>query len=99
MFTKEVRDWLNLAGTLIILPGGYWIVHGISMDIKADIAKEYVTKAAYSDDRQRMDADRSQILQSIGEIKGTLQAVQIAEIHDADTLALIKEQLSSKRAP
>lgn len=99
---KEIREWgtfcLSLL-TVIALPVGYVVLHNARLEIMNEVSQKYVAKDVYEKDSMRQEQERGQMQVTIGIVQGKVESIQLEQIHQADSLSMIKEQLSSKNRP
>ena len=103
---RELREWATFGASFLIYPVIWLIFNNVKLELnsakfelKQEIQKEFVTRETYSQDKDRTAADRVQELQTIGLIQGKLEAIQLEQIHESDSLALIKETVSNRKSP
>jgi len=102
MKMREIREWATFVLsflTVAAIPIGMLILRNVQFEIKQDISRDFVSQSSYTQDKDRLNEDRRQELQTIGVIQGKLDSMLVEQIHTSDNLALLKEQLSRKPAP
>lgn len=88
---KEVREWLTFAlsaATVIAIPVGFIILENQRLQIEKNASERYVDKMTFSDAKSRWDT-------GLGELRGSMQALQLEQQHQTDVMQMMKEKFDS----
>ncbi len=95
----ELREWATfiLSGmTVVAIPIGLLILNNQRMAIEKEVARLYVAKDSYTEDRMRIDQSRIDEAKSIGEIQGKLNSLFLEQVRMSDNISLLKDQVTRK---